>query len=94
MKNKNLAITLFLAFATLTNTAAFADGGCRKCQLIRSENATKTNPYPYYEDYLKTQGHSDNKQDRQNSGTGGRVDNNNNNNNNYYYDNDNDSDNN
>ena len=35
------------------------EGVCHRCELIREENAKQTNPYPYYEDYLKAQENSD-----------------------------------
>lgn len=32
-----------------------ADGVCQKCIRIREDNKKKTNPYEYYEDYIKAQ---------------------------------------
>lgn len=30
-----------------------AEGGCKRCQVIREENKKKVNDYEYYEDYVK-----------------------------------------
>jgi len=45
----NLFLLLYL-FYTPTLFAA-----CKLCEKIREENAKKTNPYEYYEDYLEDQ---------------------------------------
>lgn len=43
-----------LALLSLFHTSALF-AACKLCEKIREENAKKTNPYEYYEDYLEDQ---------------------------------------
>lgn len=42
---------LFIYAIIIYSQNGFAD--CKLCEKIREENAKKTNPYEYYEDYLE-----------------------------------------
>lgn len=46
---------LIISFVTFTNFLLASPEVCHRCEVIREENAKQSNPYPYYEDYLKAQ---------------------------------------